>query len=254
MKLNDKNLLVHSVFPTLSGEVGAIPQGAPAVFIRLAVCDLRCPWCDAKNALTVKDGKEMTPGELLVMATQYDINNFVITGGEPLLQEKPLGEFIRKLCVYSEFTAHIQIETSGHRIPSTNDGMYLIDSYVVDYKLDSSKMNDRMMEPEQYLMFPGKTYIKFVIGSPYDFEQATQMVKRICDKIDGSPKKIWRNLFFAFSPVYTNNDYLKVDALALWERVQNHPFLKDKIILNLQLHKIIGQADIEEKPLLIQKT
>jgi organic radical activating enzyme len=245
MKLNDKNLLVHSVFPTLSGEIGIIPQGSPAVFIRLAVCDLRCPWCDATGALTVKNGMEISPEDLLKVVSQFGIKNFVITGGEPLLQMTPLGEFVRLLHLHYKFTCKVQVETSGHIIPSIDDkNMSLIDGYVVDYKLPSSGMEKRMLPFVKFLEFPNKTYIKFVVNHLIDFIRMAEVIDFILKENNGK-KQLFHSIFFAASPVHG-----EMSPLHLWKMIFDNKFLRDKVILNIQIHKIIGQDSIETKPYL----
>lgn len=109
-----KSLLIHSIFYTIQGE-GPF-AGTPAVFIRLAGCNLRCPGCDTEytqganwqyvntiiemvtNLLFIKQENNMhEPGSLVV-----------ITGGEPFRQ--PI-ELLVKTLIYEGFK--VQIETNG---------------------------------------------------------------------------------------------------------------------------------------------
>ena len=77
-------LKVHSIFMTIQGE-GPF-SGHPAVFIRLAGCNLACPFCDTEyteNAVT------MTIPEIRkAVRNAHTVNKglVVITGGEPFRQ------------------------------------------------------------------------------------------------------------------------------------------------------------------------
>lgn len=78
------NLLVNEVFYTLQGE--GPDAGRPAVFVRLAKCNLRCYFCDTE----FEQGTPMTVRELCYSVQRLTVDNgcrlVVITGGEPLLQ------------------------------------------------------------------------------------------------------------------------------------------------------------------------
>ena len=43
-------LLIHEIYRSVQGE--STFAGLPCVFVRLAVCDLRCTWCDTPHAFT----------------------------------------------------------------------------------------------------------------------------------------------------------------------------------------------------------
>lgn len=76
-------LLVHSIFYTIQGE--GPDAGCPAVFIRLAKCNLRCFFCDTE----FDHGEEMQMRDLARKANdlaQGRTDLVVITGGEPMLQ------------------------------------------------------------------------------------------------------------------------------------------------------------------------
>ena len=94
--------LVHSIFNTIQGE-GPM-AGHPAVFVRLAGCNLRCYWCDTE----FDDGaKKMSYGDLcdaIFQARRLSPASLVVlTGGEPMLQ--PIVDLT--------YAFRTQIETAG---------------------------------------------------------------------------------------------------------------------------------------------
>lgn len=75
-----KPLKVNEIFYSIQGEGAWI--GAPAVFIRLAGCNLNCSFCDTKYSTFT----EMKPKEILTTLDKYCCNKVIITGGEPTMQ------------------------------------------------------------------------------------------------------------------------------------------------------------------------
>jgi 7-carboxy-7-deazaguanine synthase len=110
--LPDGFLEVHSIFSTIQGE-GPL-CGRPAVFVRLAGCNLQCPWCDTDYTST---REEMHPHEIVsriqTLAPNIERPLVVITGGEPFRQD--LRDLIHLLW---ECGLNIQIETNGTLPPS----------------------------------------------------------------------------------------------------------------------------------------
>lgn len=104
----DGTLQVHSIFKTIQGEGPFC--GVPAVFIRLAGCNLQCPWCDTEYT---EGRRDMTIDEILAavhkMTDQTRIRLVVITGGEPFRQI--LGELLHGLI--KDDKHYVQIETNG---------------------------------------------------------------------------------------------------------------------------------------------
>lgn len=98
---------VQSIFPTLQGEGPFC--GTPAVFVRLAGCNLQCPGCDTDYT---SKRRHMTV-ELIVQAVQMERTTqtpglVVITGGEPFRQDiAPLIEALLAAKFY------VQIESNG---------------------------------------------------------------------------------------------------------------------------------------------
>ncbi len=97
---------VHSIFKTIQGEGPFC--GTPAIFIRLAGCNLQCPQCDTDYT---SKRQTMSVWDLLAACTAYDGQNpglVVITGGEPFRQH--IGQLIGILVGYGFY---VQIETNG---------------------------------------------------------------------------------------------------------------------------------------------
>lgn len=103
-------LLVHEVFYTVQGE-GPF-AGSPAVFVRLAGCNLQCPACDTEYT----GGNIFDPATLLDQvkelpaATHPNANTklIVLTGGEPLRQN------VHPFILFAQANGYtVQIETNG---------------------------------------------------------------------------------------------------------------------------------------------
>lgn len=107
----ESHLEVHSIFYTIQGE-GPF-AGQPAVFIRLAGCNLQCPGCDTdytskRSVMLPQD----IVAEIMMLLDLRSRRNprplVVITGGEPFRQD--IGKLVRMLAS-KEF--RVQIETNG---------------------------------------------------------------------------------------------------------------------------------------------
>lgn len=120
----EEGFLVHSIFYTIQGE-GPF-AGQPAIFLRLAGCNLRCVWCDTEFD---DNAEEVTAVDLIaklrgVMLSE-NCNFIVITGGEPMLQ--PL-----RLIIDNPFMkeASFQIETAGTVWPNNDVTATMLSSQV----------------------------------------------------------------------------------------------------------------------------
>lgn len=101
-----RTLMVNNIFFTIQGE-GPF-AGWPAVFIRLAGCNLQCPGCD--TLYTYRQETEV--GEILQLVKEAAGTNkhrvVVITGGEPFRQ--PLHRLVALLLSHGY---QVQLETNG---------------------------------------------------------------------------------------------------------------------------------------------
>lgn len=104
---DDGGLDVHSIFPTIQGEGPFV--GQPAIFIRLAGCNLQCPLCDTEYT----EGRVRLSVPAIFDSVQDLVRSFrpllVITGGEPFRQRN-LGALVTYL-LRKDF--RVQIETNG---------------------------------------------------------------------------------------------------------------------------------------------
>ncbi len=112
----DGSVEVHSIFATIQGE-GPF-TGRPAIFVRLAGCNLQCPGCDTEYTATRKrmDVIEVLKG--VQEAGQLASNRaslIVITGGEPFRQN-----------IYPLID---ELEDSGYTVQVETNGSMKIDVY-----------------------------------------------------------------------------------------------------------------------------
>lgn len=100
---------LHHAFPTIQGE-GPF-AGTPAIFVRLAGCNLQCPFCDTDYT---SQRTTYLPWEILAQIQAWKLVHprsrqlVVITGGEPFRQN--LAPLCRAL-LQADYI--VQIETNG---------------------------------------------------------------------------------------------------------------------------------------------
>ena len=214
-------LNVFSIFQAISGEIGAVPQGCPSAFVRLAGCTLSCNYCDAKDSQSSGHGEEMTARGIVRRIDEMGkFNHIVLTGGEPLFQWED-DEMVRLLSLIEKRGWEATVETNGrHPSPPT-----LFDlTWVVDYKLPGSGMNQLMPQTiEHWKDWPDGTWIKMVCSDMEDFEHA-------CSTIDWM-KGFAPHLNFAVGAI--RFDLLGEIAELVLERNMHD------VVVNCQIHKIL---------------
>lgn len=110
-RTDGKSLVIQSIFPTIQGE--GPYAGVPAIFLRLAGCNLRCTFCDTDFE---SKATEMSVHDIVRRISSFSEGGktfptklVVVTGGEPLLQN--LIPLIEELTLQLAF--EVQIETAG---------------------------------------------------------------------------------------------------------------------------------------------
>lgn len=195
-------LEINEMFgPTVQGEGAA--AGRHCLFLRVANCNLECKWCDtaytwafSKNKAektisgTVynKDEnlKRMTPEDVLTrLGELWDIRSrplmIVVSGGEPLMQQKKLVPVIKQL---HEWGNEVHIETAGTIVPDGDFTKYVTQFNVSPKLQHSGNRLTKRYRPEALAALAGdpKVWWKFVV-MPHagmdgeDFHEIDELVK-----------------------------------------------------------------------------
>lgn len=172
------------IFASIQGE--GPTAGTPSVFARLALCNLRCSWCDSRYTWdwdrhdlaeeTVELGAEAVVEAVVDRAGDH-VRNVVLTGGEPMLQPEALERLAASL---TDRGFRIEVETNGTVRPGPRLER-LVDQWNVSPKLASSGNRGRRREvPDALTRFATlpSAYWKFVVTSEEDVPEVEALVGR----------------------------------------------------------------------------
>ena len=143
-----------------------------SLFIRLAGCNLRCPWCDTKYSWDPRSGSLVGFEELVDRAAGHG-GLVVVTGGEPLLQRSQLNRFLELLWT-REPRAEVQLETNG-TLPAPGPGELLYEAYhVVSPKDVPVGVEGARTHPSwfSYARVTGRAWFKLLARSEDDVARA----------------------------------------------------------------------------------
>ena len=171
---------ISEIFNSIQGEGPC--AGEPVVFLRLALCNLTCTWCDTKytwdwaNYDFDKEVHEILLEEIAKQIESYKIKHLVITGGEPLMQQEELYELI--LLLNSEY--FIEIETNCTIIPNKLliDN---IDQWNVSPKTKNSGNSLALYENKKcYDFFANldNCYFKYVVENDKDLVEIQELISK----------------------------------------------------------------------------
>ncbi len=175
------------IFYSLQGE--GVTQGTPTVFLRLATCNLTCTWCDTKYTWDWKAfsyDQQVMPlpaDEVERRILEYECPHLVITGGEPMMQQRQLVPLVQSL---KERGFYIEVETNGTLAPQPE-----IVEAVSQWNV-SPKLSNSGVDPVRREVAPALTafreldaaYFKFVIAETDDVDEACAMIARHSLPID----------------------------------------------------------------------
>lgn len=175
----DGRLPVSEIFSSIQGE--GRWSGYPAVFVRLAYCNLGCIWCDTRftwdkdkfdPALSsspeqiAENIRRILPPEAIRRAV-----HIVITGGEPMLHQAHLPALIQEL--RADGFEFFEVETNGTIEPSS-EVCELISWWNCSPKLTNNGLTvdvNRNVAAIGKLLSTGKADFKFVIRTREDIEE-----------------------------------------------------------------------------------
>ncbi len=171
-------LKLSEVFESLQGEgPGA---GEPSVFVRLATCNLRCSWCDTRYTWDWQSHDYDAEVRLeSVAALSARLNSartrrLVLTGGEPLLQQRGLVTLLSHIPA----NVFVEVETNGTVAPRP-ELLARVDQWNVSPKLSNGGDAERLrIKPAALtaLRDTGRAWLKLVIRGDEDRAEAEAVV------------------------------------------------------------------------------
>lgn len=205
------SLNVNEIFYSVQGE--GPYAGKAAVFLRLTGCNLKCSYCDTPYAF--KEGEKMLVADVAKQILNYNPVRVVITGGEPLIQQKNLVELVDILFCND---VDIMFETNGTIPLSKKMMLYSPLTYIVSPKLSSSGKATELAE--SFILKidnPNDIYYKFVIGSEQDLNEMEEFMRTyeinfICSKV-------------YLMPEGQTSEEINAKFPLLFEYAKGHPFV-----------------------------
>jgi 7-carboxy-7-deazaguanine synthase len=218
---------IIEIYRSIQGESSF--AGLPCTFVRLAVCNLRCTWCDSEYTFT--GGKKMTADEVEQEVARLAPGGLVeITGGEPMLQERELAPMMERLLARG-YT--LLLETSGERpLENVPPAVHKI----VDVKCPGSGEGGSFRLSNLSTLTP-RDEVKFVLSSRADYEFARDFMRE--HDLEHKAGSV------LFSPAFQKEPTRERDAsnCLLDPRLLAEWILEDglNVRLGLQIHKFIWE-------------
>lgn len=208
---------VSEIFYALQGEGPYI--GTPAVFVRLAGCNLHCEWCDTLDVWC--KGNEMSAKDVAsAILEAVDMNpqdleqrrvHIVITGGEPLLHDVAINEVMNAVQEYAA-NAFFELETNGTLAPSV---VYRFNHINCSPKLSNSGEPLFQRANKQVISrlneHPSICY-KFVVSSEFDW----QSIQADFPWIDLQGNNVY------LMPKATTAEELTANSRLVWSMAEKH--------------------------------
>jgi organic radical activating enzyme len=150
-------------FHSLQGE--GLHTGRSAFFVRLAGCDVGCPWCDTKHSWPEAAHPRLTVAELARQAQRAREQGaafLVVTGGEPLQHD--LGPLCAGL---ASCGLPLHLETSG--------------AYPLSGRFDWLTLSPKRHRPPEEHLLAACDELKVVVQRPDDLAFAEAMARHARD-------------------------------------------------------------------------
>ncbi|MBW4526640.1 MAG: 7-carboxy-7-deazaguanine synthase QueE [Phormidium tanganyikae FI6-MK23] len=199
-KIVQQTFPIVETFHSVQGE-GAW-TGTSAFFIRLALCDVGCWFCDTKESWSAKRHPQQSIDELVQGSIAANPSIVVITGGEPLMHD--LTQFTKAL---HQAGLRLHLETSG--------------AHPLSGEFDWVTLSPKLFKPPHESVYPHASELKIVISQAADFEWAEQQSQKVSD----------------LALRYLQPEWSQPESVDLiFEYVKQHPEWR----LSLQTHKLLG--------------
>ena len=173
-------LKLNEIFTSLQGEGPS--AGAPATFVRLALCNLHCSWCDTRYTWDFQqysyenEVHRVSVDSVARRVGESGAPRVIITGGEPLQQQRAIAQLLELLPQLA-----VEIETNGTFAPSAELARR-VDQWNVSPKLanagDPPERRIRL-DALSALLDTGRAFLKFVLNEPGDVEEVRALQKTL---------------------------------------------------------------------------
>lgn len=207
-------LLIHEIYRSVQGE--STFAGLPCVFVRLAVCDSRCVWCDTPHAF--KEGTPRMLDDVRREVLMFDCPLVEITGGEPLLQ----AEVLPLMATLADAGKIVLLETSGaHDVTPVDRRVHII----MDLKCpDSGECHANRWANLEALKPTDE--IKLVVASKGDFDWAAVTIRE--RRLDSRFTVLLSPVFGQVTPRQLA-DWLLESGLNVRMQLQLHKYIWDPV-------------------------
>lgn len=187
--------------PVLQGE--GPRTGQPAVFLRTAGCNLDCSWCDtpyswdwtrhdvAKESHSLRTEDVALRIKALLAGVPFP--GLVITGGEPMLQQKALARLLPRVVYHTRW---VGVETNGTR-PVLHTPLYdYVTDWVLSIKLKSSGVDKakRTLKREamdHWRMMANRAKVSVVFKPVVTSLEDIPEVEAIADRLSLHVSQVW---------------------------------------------------------------
>lgn len=191
---------IVETFHSVQGE--GLWTGTNAFFIRLAGCDVGCPWCDTKISWSPKPHGTVAVDELVQQVKAVQPFMVVITGGEPLMHDlAPLTQTLKQAGL------RLHLETSG--------------AHPLSGQFDWISLSPKRFKPPQPDIYAHAHELKVVIANPEDLVWAEEQAALVSEP---TAKLL--------QPEWTSDQSTQL----VFDYVKQHPNWR----ISLQTHKFLG--------------
>jgi 7-carboxy-7-deazaguanine synthase len=181
--------------PTFQGEGPS--AGRRAAFLRLGLCNLDCSWCDTPYTWdwTGRNGppqdrtllRQVRPTDVYDELKAMDVRLVVITGGEPMIQQRSMLPLAEQLVTHG---MEVEVETNG-TLP-VERGLIRFPALIrwnVSPKLSGSGVDrDKAIRPDVLRQLLGiGARLKFVVTHTGELDEIAALV----DELDAPPDRVW---------------------------------------------------------------
>ena len=214
MASDGASLKLSEIFESLQGE--GVSTGSPTVFVRLAQCNLHCTWCDTKYTWDFQrydydaEVHERSAEEVAQQVNASASRRLVLTGGEPLLQQRALVPFFASLAP----DIVVEVETNGTVAP-TPETLSRVNQWNVSPKLGNAGDPEALrVRPAVLLALrdAGSSFLKLVVHGDADYAEADALVRRLA----------WPRDRVLFMPEASDRETLRARSLPVAEAAKAH--------------------------------